>query len=266
MTSSKLREAITAALGDDRELLDEVTQTVRDRAGTRLASFPMLLQAADALEPVLEEAVRRRPSFLRNIAYGTAHVLSSLASQDGSSNRRLSELAGGSHVGIVFIDMVEFTEYTSSNGDEAAVKLVGRVEDVVTRVCRDHKGEVVKHLGDGFLLAFPSASHAVRGAVALRDEARKMRANDSSLPMVRVAVHAGRPSIERDDLIGNDVNLTARLLSHARPDEVLVTEEAKGLTGTGTGTSPGSLTFSEVGPIHARGLPQAVQAYSADLG
>jgi class 3 adenylate cyclase len=46
---------------------------------------------------------------------------------------------------------------------------------------------------------------------------------------LRIAVHAGEPLVEGDDLLGHDVNLTARLLDHCKPDEVIVSKPAKEL-------------------------------------
>lgn len=257
-SSSKLRSALSSALKEDNQLLSDVADALRRRAGAKLASYPSILQAADALEPVLADTVERRPSFLGNLAYGTARLIGSLVARDASSNRRLAEIAGSSHVGIVFVDLVGFTEYTADNGDDAAVELVERLEEAVATACRQTGGEVVKHLGDGFLLAFPGSNPAIRGAIALRDSVAEMTANDSSLPMVRVAVHAGRPSIERDDIIGNDVNMTSRLLEHCRPGEVLVSEEAR------KASAEDGVAFSDRGKVQLRGVSKTIHTYSAD--
>lgn len=256
--ASALREAINTALGQDTELAEEMEDAQRRAGGSRGAGF--FLHAADALEPVLADAVQRKPSFLGRLAYGTAQLVSALATDDVASNRRFAEIAGGDHVGIVFVDVVGFTAFTASNGDDAAVVLVKRIETMVGSICNLHDGEVVKHLGDGFLLAFGSAGDAVRAALALRDSARKKRAGDASFQQVRVAVHAGRPSVVRDDLIGHDVNLTARLLEHCEPGGVLVTEDAKLLAEK----EDESLRFEPVGSVEARGVPDPIVAYVAN--
>lgn len=252
-----LRTAITTALGQDRELMEHVTRRVSPETGRAVPTF---LQAADALEPVLADAVRRRPSLLGRLAYGTAQLVTALASEDRSSAGRLAELAQGSSFGLVFVDVVGFTAFTASNGDEAAVELVHRLERLVDVVCRRHEGEVVKHLGDGFLLAFGSASKAVRAALALRDAARKERARDPSFQRVRIAVHAGSPSVVRDDLIGHDVNLTARMLERCRPGEVLVTEAAK----DAASKRLRSLRFSKATTVRAKGLPDPVATFRVE--
>jgi class 3 adenylate cyclase len=255
--ASAIREAIKTALGQDTELAEEMEDAERRAGGRRGAAA--LLHAADALEPVLAEAVERRPSFLGRLAYGTAQLVSALATDDAASSGRFAEIAGGDHVGIVFIDVVGFTAYTANNGDDAAVSLVKRLETMVGSICNLHDGEVVKHLGDGFLLAFATAADAVQAALALRDSARKKRAADPSFQQVRIAVHAGRPSVVRDDLIGHDVNVTARLLEHCEPGDVLVTADAKLLAEK----DRDSLRFADAGSVEPRGLSEPVATYRA---
>ncbi len=121
-----------------------------------------------------------------------------------------------------------FTQFTAEHGDEAAIDLLSVVQRQVDRGVKTGQGECVKKLGDGFLLAFPSASQAVRGAASLRDAVVKERARKPDFNAhIRVAVHAGEPLVEQDDLLGHDVNLTARLLDHCDPDEVVISETAK---------------------------------------
>jgi class 3 adenylate cyclase len=254
-TGSAIREAIKTALGQDTELAAQMEDAERRAGGKRGAA--LILHAADALEPVLADAVSRKPSFLGRLAYGTAQLVSTLATDDEASNRRFAEIASGDHVGLLFIDVVGFTAYTAGNGDDAAVELVKRLETLVGSICNLHEGEVVKHLGDGFLLAFGSASDAVRAAVALRDAVRKKRAADQTFQPVRIAVHAGRPSVVEEDLIGHDVNLTARLLEHCEPGAVLVSADAKLLAEK----EDDSLRFEEQRSVKPRGIPQPVEVY-----
>ncbi|MGH2728853.1 MAG: adenylate/guanylate cyclase domain-containing protein [Actinomycetota bacterium] len=256
---SAIHEAIRTALGQDTELAEEMEDAQRRAGGKRTAAA--WLHAADALEPVLADAVEKRPSFLGRLAYGTAQLVSALATDDAASSSRFAEIAGGDHVGIVFIDVVGFTAYTASNGDDAAVALVKRLETMVSSICNLHDGEVVKHLGDGFLLAFGSAADAVRAALALRDAARKKRAADPSFQQVRIAVHAGRPSVLREDLIGHDVNLTARLLEHCEPGEVLATAEAKELASK----VDDAIRFLDAGEVEARGVPEPIATFRAGV-
>lgn len=225
-----MRQTMFAALRGDPELVPKVRHALRERIDEKDGPVATMVQAAEALEPVIAEAVRKRPSKLGNLGLKSTHVLAGLAVQDARSNRKLARIARGSSVGIVFVDVAGFTTFTEQRGDEDAIKLIARLDKMIGGVIKEVQGQVVKHLGDGFLLAFPSASQAVRGAVLLGQAVRRERARDPDFQTsLRIAVHAGEPLIEGDDLLGHDVNLTARLLDHCKPDQILVSEAAKEL-------------------------------------
>ena len=223
-----VRKAIYAALRGDSKLVPKVAESLRERIDEKDGTVATMVQAAEALEPVIADAVRKRPSKLGKLGLKSAHLVAGLAQEDARSNKRLAKIARGSSVGIVFIDVAGFTTFTARNGDEAAIELLSKLDRIIEERVRDLHGECVKKLGDGYLLAFPSASQAVRGAVVLNDVVRRKRANDPSFDAaLHIAVHAGEPLIEGDDMLGHDVNLTARLLDHCKPDQVLVSEPAK---------------------------------------
>ncbi|MDQ3939897.1 MAG: adenylate/guanylate cyclase domain-containing protein [Actinomycetota bacterium] len=224
-----MRQAIIAALRGDPELKPRLTKSLRARIEESDGPMATVVQAAEALEPIIEDAVRKRPSRLGKFGLKSAHLLGGLAANDAKSNRKLADIAKGSTVGIVFVDVAGFTTYTERYGDEAAIAMLNELHRIVEKKAVACKGQVVKHLGDGFLLAFPSASQAVRGALGLREGARKLKTDEGYQVRLRIAVHAGEPLIEQDDLLGHDVNLTARLLDHCKPDEVLASKTAKEL-------------------------------------
>ena len=256
----KMREAIIAALRGDSDLVPKMKESWRARIDEEKGPMATVVQAAEALEPIIADAVDKRPSKLGTFGLKSAHLLAGLTMQDAKSNRRLAHIAKGKTLGIVFVDVAGFTTYTAREGDEAARALISRLDAVVGKAVRNSKGECVKHLGDGFLLAFPSASQAVRAAVHLQEEATRTRAEDPSFSVaLHIAVHAGEPLVEQDDLLGHDVNLTARLLDHCRPGDVIVSETAKELSEKRLKT----ISFGKRKVIKIRGLSTKVVTYSA---
>jgi class 3 adenylate cyclase len=225
-----MRQALIAALRGDPELKPKLTKALRARIDGSDGRISTVVQAAGALEPIIEEAVKKRPSRLGIFGLRSAHMLAGLAAEDEASNKKLQAMAHGGTVGIVFADLADFTRYTATYGDEVAIDLLNKLGAVIERKTKACKGEVVKRLGDGFLLAFPSASQAVRGALSIRDAVRRLETRDGGAPKLRIAVHAGEPLVEGDDLLGHDVNLTARLLDHCEPGEVVVSRPAKDLS------------------------------------
>jgi adenylate cyclase len=74
---------------------------------------------------------------------------------------------------------------------------------------------VVKRLGDGLMLSFPSPEAAVHAALDLVDVPAELR--------LRAGVHCGLAVQTGDDLIGHDVNIAARVAASATGDQVLAT-------------------------------------------
>ena len=71
-------------------------------------------------------------------------------------------------VTILFTDLVGSTELLSRSGDEDAQRIFRAHHSLLAEVAAAHKGEEVKWLGDGLMVAFPSAAEAVRAAVAMQ--------------------------------------------------------------------------------------------------
>jgi eukaryotic-like serine/threonine-protein kinase len=257
--SMRVREALTAAIRRDPDLIPKLTDTLRERIEGNGGRMSTVVQAAEAIEPILADAVRKRPSRLGKLGLRSAELLASLTMEDDRSNKRLTKLAGGSTVGIVFVDIAGFTNFTERVGDEEAIRVLSLVSEIVDRSLRSAEGECVKGLGDGYLLAFPSASQAIRGALKLSESAEKAKA-DGAIPVhLRIAVHAGEPLVEQDDLLGHDVNLTARLLDHCKPGQVLVSEAAKELAERRLKKAE----FVNRRRLKIRGLTSRVIAYNA---
>jgi class 3 adenylate cyclase len=256
-----MRDAIVAALRRDPDLVPKVKDTLRERIDEEEGAMSRVVRAAEALEPIIADAVRKKPSRLNNLGLKSAQVLANLALEDRSSNKRLETLAANGTVGIVFADVAGFTTFTATKGDEAAIELIGRLGKLVDRSVKAGKGEVVKRLGDGFLLAFPSASQAVRGAVSLQEAVRSERLSDPTLEVaLRIAVHAGEPLIDQDDLLGHDVNLTARLLDCCKPGTVVISEAAKEMAERRLR----KIAFGKAKRVKIRGLAGKQTIYAVD--
>jgi class 3 adenylate cyclase len=254
-----LRQSILRALRRNPYLIPKLTDSLKQRADDDESILGTFVQAASALEPILAEAVDKRPSRIGALGLKSAHLLAGLTMEDEASNTRLAAIARNSTVGIVFVDVADFTSFTAANGDDVAVSLLNRLDAIIRRAVKPAKGEVVKSLGDGFLIAFPSASQAVRGAVAIRNTVANERAKDEVFSLVlRIAVHSGEPLVEQDDLLGHDVNLTARLLDHCRPGEVIVSDAARALAQRRLK----SVVFEAPRDVKIRGLATPVRAFS----
>jgi adenylate cyclase len=213
-------------------------------------------RAARALEPVLAEAARERPGRLTGLGWRGAAILARLDRRPG----RLDRFATDRPMGLAFVDVVGFTTFTARRGDDAAIELVALTQTLVEEAVALGRGEMVKSFGDGFLLAFPSPSQAVRAAILLARRAGSLREVDPLSGVdLRIAVHAGRPAVVNDDLLGYDVNLTAHLLEHCEPGEVVVSAAAKEVAAQRLST----VVFEAPRAVPVRGAPTDVEIFSA---
>ncbi|NKB54559.1 MAG: hypothetical protein GKR97_20540 [Rhizobiaceae bacterium] len=85
----------------------------------------------------------------------------------------------------------------------------------------DHRGEVIKSLGDGWIVEFPSISDSVDCAIAVMENLA-----DQNNIQLRIGIHIGEVVIDQDDIFGDGVNVAARLESRAEPGQVLISDVA----------------------------------------
>jgi len=153
---------------------------------------------------------------------------------------------------IVFTDIVGFTEFTAARGDAEAVALLD-LQDRLVRSALPDGARIVKELGDGLLLWFPDAARGLDTCLDLLD--RFAAASNEATPLwVRIGMHWGCPTRRGDDLVGNDVNLAARIVDVAGPGELLASEDAR----AAAADVADGLQVDELGPVVMRGIPDPV--------
>jgi class 3 adenylate cyclase len=108
--------------------------------------------------------------------------------------------------------------------DEAAslVRLRGLREAVIEPALRRHRGRLVKLMGDGLLAEFPSVVDAAACALAIQDANAAHEAGRADALRLRIGVNLGDVVIDGDDLLGDGVNIAARLEGLAEPGGVVV--------------------------------------------
>ena len=116
---------------------------------------------------------------------------------------------------IMFTDMVGFTAL-AQRSETQALRLLREQRVLVRRLLPRFGGREVKTIGDGFLIRFTSALHATQCAVAIQQQiqARKPSAGDGEL-CLRIGLHLGDIERPRHDVLGDSVNLAARIQSVA---------------------------------------------------
>ncbi|WP_374198854.1 adenylate/guanylate cyclase domain-containing protein [Mycobacterium sp. MYCO198283] len=124
-------------------------------------------------------------------------------------------------VTLVFTDLVGFSTWALQAGDDATLRLLRQVAQVVEPPMLDAGGRVVKRLGDGIMAVFDDPVTAVRAVRTGRAALREIEV-DGYTPRMRVGIHTGRPQKIGSDWLGVDVNIAARLMQSAGKGHMVV--------------------------------------------
>ncbi len=157
---------------------------------------------------------------------------------------------------VVFTDIVGFTAFTAEQGDEQALAVL-ETQDRIVREHLPQGSRLVKQLGDGLMLWFPSANDALDTCAGLQRRFRQQGAGGLPSLWVRIGVHWGEQTRWQDDLVGHAVNVAARIVDLAGPQEILVSEA---VVEAQDGTVDG-IAFDAVGPAVVKGVPDPIWLY-----
>jgi adenylate cyclase len=166
----------------------------------------------------LSALTAQRPGVLRETGLSALQVWQALSEAQGRGR-------GTDEVAIVFTDLVEFSEWALEAGDDAALRLLRCLDDVLEPAVRDRDGEVVKRLGDGMMAVFDDPRSGLEALLAIYRDLHTVEA-DGYEPRLRAGLHVGRPRRLGGDYFGVDVNIAARLAECASPDEILLSDRA----------------------------------------
>lgn len=126
---------------------------------------------------------------------------------------------------IVFTDVESFTPKMAAD-EKHTLTLIQRDFQLMGQLCQCHGGQVLKTLGDGLLMYFVSAEKAVLCAIeiqkALSSAAAELPAND--ILNHRIGIHLGDVFFSGSDVMGNGVNMAARLQGQATPGGICISQ------------------------------------------
>ncbi|MEQ1874021.1 MAG: AAA family ATPase [Ilumatobacteraceae bacterium] len=154
---------------------------------------------------------------------------------------------------VLFSDIVGSTEQRSRLGDERADALHDRVDFLQRRAVAASRGQVIKGLGDGIMVAFEAANDGFDAAVAIQQALElEFRGVDEKV-LVRVGLAIGDARFEDDDLFGTPVVEAARLCSVCGTSEIYATDLTRLIAGSRLHQATES-----VGALTLKGLPEPV--------
>ena len=165
---------------------------------------------------------------------------------------------------ILVADVVGYSRLAGADEDRTLSRLRGLRSDLIDPAIAAHHGRIVKRTGDGSLIEFRSVVDAVRCAIELQNGLIERNAGVASERRIefRVGIHLGDVVEEADgDLMGDGVNIAARLEGICAPGAICLSEDAyrqvKGRL---------ELAAADLGPTQLKNIADPIRVYSLDVG
>jgi class 3 adenylate cyclase len=130
---------------------------------------------------------------------------------------------------ILVADIVGYSRLTAADEEGTLARLRALRSDFIDPTIANHNGRLVKRTGDGAIIEFRSVVEAVRCAIEVRDGFTERDADlpDGQRIVARVGIHLGDVVEEADgDLMGDGVNIAARLEGICDPGAITLSEDA----------------------------------------
>ena len=165
---------------------------------------------------------------------------------------------------ILVADIVGYSRLAGTDEDRTLARLRGLRSDLIDPAIAAHHGRIVKRTGDGSIIEFRSVVDAVRCAIEVQQGLIERNAGvpEDRRIQFRVGIHLGDVVEEADgDLMGDGVNIAARLESIAAPGAICLSEDAyrqvKGRL---------DLAVTDLGPTQLKNIADPVRVYSVEVG
>ncbi len=120
---------------------------------------------------------------------------------------------------IVFTDIVGFTKLTA-NDQQKASDLLDIQRKELKPLVESYQGKWIKEVGDGLILTFDTVNKAVHCCIKIQEKAKTIE--DLNL---RIGIHLGEILEKENDIIGDDVNITARIEPFSAPGGIAISNK-----------------------------------------
>ena len=129
---------------------------------------------------------------------------------------------------IVSADVMGYSRLMGADETGTLTALRGHRSELIDPLIAERGGRIVKTMGDGLLLEFPSVVDAVGCCLEIQRGMVERNAGIADVDALRyrIGVHLGDVIVEGDDIFGDGVNVTARIEALSDPDGIAISDDA----------------------------------------
>jgi class 3 adenylate cyclase len=147
---------------------------------------------------------------------------------------------------FLFTDIVLSTKLAAAIGDDAWKDLIRWHDQTLRALIAEHRGEEIRHTGDGFFVAFASPADAIDCAVAIQRRLNEQRRQQGFALQVRIGMHTTVAHRRGLDYAGVGIHEAARIAGAAGAGEVLVSAGTLAAAKTTYPSEKRSLTLKDM--------------------
>ncbi len=165
---------------------------------------------------------------------------------------------------ILAADVADFSRLTAAEEERTLARMRALRSDLIDPTIAVHNGRVVKRTGDGYLVDFRSVVDAARCAIEIQNS---MIERNAGLPPerrieLRIGIHLGDVVEESDgDLMGDGVNIAARLQSVAKPGTICLSDDAYRQVRARL-----DVVINDLGATQLKNIAEPMRVYSLQVG
>ncbi|MCD6122961.1 MAG: hypothetical protein J7K04_14080, partial [Spirochaetales bacterium] len=202
----------------------------------------------------VEKASASRPPAVRKSSIPAKESIIEHAKLEFKFKRENSQL-----LTVFFIDIVGYTEKSSSIDMSSIIGLIKNFEDITLPVIKNFKGTLIKKMGDGLLAVFKHPLNAVLASLSIQKKIAEYNEFklDEERFHARIGLNTGLVIRKDNDIYGDVVNVASRMETSANPGDILLTqstyEEIKNY-----------IQCTKLGNIQVKGKKEPIPAYSAE--
>jgi adenylate cyclase len=170
-----------------------------------------------------------------------------------AENRAARRLAA-----VLATDVVGYSRLMRADEAGTLARLRRHQDELIDPVVSEHRGRIVKLIGDGALVEFASAIDSVRCAAAIQRAMvdRNVGVTEAQRIAFRIGINLGDVIVERDDIYGDCVNVAARMETLAEPGGICIS----GKVFDEVRRDP-ALGFADLGEQWVKNIPDPIRAY-----
>src|SRR5581483_848795 len=157
---------------------------------------------------------------------------------------------------VMLADVADYSRMMSRSEDETHARFMKHAGELIEPTIKNHRGHLVRSMGDGFLVEFASAVDAVHCGLDIQRGLAHRQMNEKDPIQLRIGINTGDVLVDRQDIYGNSVNIAARLEALAQPGKICVSQSIYDQT-----RAHPEFFFANRGTRRVKNIPYPIQVY-----